>query len=92
MIGFNANSLLAYSFQRHNVQNDLVKISILQNYSTIRFIDLNGIEHDLVSAVKEGYGMSFKEIFEDLYCIEGTLTYNKTGFISTFSMYDNIIK
>ena len=92
MVGFNVNSLLAYSFLRQNVQNDLVKISILQNYSTIRFIDLNGIKHDLVSAAKAGYSMSFKEIFEDLCCIEGTLTHNKEGFISTFSMYDNIIK
>jgi hypothetical protein len=74
MIRFFVDSLLTYSIPGHNIQNDLVKISILQNYSTIRFIDLNGIKHDLVSAVKEGYGMSFKEIFEDLYCIEGTLT------------------
>jgi|WetSurMetagenome_2_1015567.scaffolds.fasta_scaffold148149_2 hypothetical protein len=92
MIGFNENSLLTYSFPGHNVQNDPVRTSILQNYSAFRFIDLNDIKHDLASAAKEGYNMSCKEILQDLYCIEGTWTYNKTGFISTFSIYDNIIK
>jgi hypothetical protein len=92
MIRFIVISLLMYSFPGAIVQNDVVKISILQNYSTFRFIDFNGIKHHLGSAIKDGYGMSCNEIFEDLFCIEGTLTYNNTRLSSTFSLYDNIIK
>jgi hypothetical protein len=92
MIRFIISSLLMYSVPGAIVQNDVVEISILQNYSAFRFINFSGIKHDLDSAIKDGHDKSCKVIFEELFCIERTSTYNNAGFSSIFGLDYNIIK
>ena len=66
-----------------DAQSNSVGISFLQNYSTFRFIDSEGIKDDLDYTIKYGYGLSYQHVFGEHFYLEVPVQYNNKGANST---------